>query len=184
MAARKSAKKASKPIRKSTATSKATKRRAASPKATRKAATKKANKDLPGKALPGAPRNRASAAPNAVGNEPVWAYLDGLPEPQRAIAKHIDELLGKTLPGLERCIKWGLAFYGAGNGWVISVGGFVGHVKVNFLHGQALKPVPPFGQGKYVRSVNLVTMDDVDEPQLVSWFKQAATFKGMGAKKR
>lgn len=186
MAARKSAKKASKTTRKVTAPAKAAKRKvAARPQSVRKAAPKKpANKDLPGKALPGAPRNRASAAPNAVGNEPVWAYLDSLPEPQRAIAKHVDEMLGKTLPGLERCIKWGLAFYGAGNGWVISVGGFVGHVKVNFLHGQTLKPVPPFGQGKYVRGVNLVTMDDVDERQLVAWFKQAATIRGMGAKKR
>lgn len=142
------------------------------------------NKDLPGKALPGAPAGRASKAPNAIGDAPVRAYLDSLPQPQRRIAKRVDALLEETLPGLQRCIKWGLAFYGVGNGWVISVGGFVGHVKVNFLPGQALKPVPPSGQGKYVRGVNLETVDDIDERQLVAWFKQAATFAGMGAPKR
>lgn len=107
-----------------------------------------------------------------------------MPSTKPRIAKRVDALLEETLPGLQRCIKWGLAFYGVGNGWVLSVGGFVGHVKVNFFHGQALKPVPPVGQGKYVRSVDLVSLDDIDERQLVAWFKQAATFAGMGAPKR
>lgn len=143
-----------------------------------------ANKDLPGKALPGAPHGRASKAPNALGNAPVKAYLNSLPQPQRRIAKRVDALLAETLPGLERCIKWGLAFYGVGNGWVISLGGFVGHVKVNFLPGQALKPVPPSGQGKYVRGVNLESLDDLDEHQVADWARQAATFPGMGARKK
>jgi hypothetical protein len=160
-------------------------------KTARKTAAKKAakpkrlaNKDLPGKALPGAPHGRASTAPNAVGDAPVKAYLNSLPQPHRRIAKRVDALLADTLPGLERCMKWGLAFYGVGNGWVISVGGFVGHVKVNFLPGQALRPVPPSGQGKYVRGVNLESLDDLDEAQVADWARQAATFPGMGAKRR
>lgn len=165
-----------------------TKPRKTAKKASAKAASRPrkrlANRDLPGRALPGAPAGRASGAPNALGDKPVRAYLDSLPQPQRRIAKRVDALLEETLPGLQRCIKWGLAFYGVGNGWVISVGGFVGHVKVNFLPGQALDPVPPSGQGKYVRGVNLVSLDDIDERQLVAWFKQAATFAGMGAPKR
>lgn len=161
---------------------KTSKRAKSPPKA--KPAKRVANKDLPGKALPGAPFGRASKAPNADGDAPVRAYLNSLPQPQRRIAKRVDALLEETLPDLQRCIKWGLAFYGVGNGWVISVGGFVGHVKVNFLPGQALDPVPPAGQGKYVRGVNLESMEDIDEGQLVSWFKQAATFAGMGARRR
>src|SRR5688572_909166 len=156
----------------------------AKPKAAASPRQRLKDKDLPGKALPGALAGRASAAPNALGDAPVRAYLQSLPRPQRSIAKRVDALLEETLPGLQRCIKWGLAFYGVGNGWVISVGGFVGHVKVNFLPGQALDPVPPSGQGKYVRGVNLESVDDIDERQLVSWFKQAATFAGMGAPKR
>lgn len=157
-----------------------TAKRAAAAKPTKRLA----NKDLPGKALPGAPFGRASKAPNAEGDAPVRAYLDSLPQPQRRIAKRVDALLEATLPGLQRCVKWGLAFYGVGNGWVISVGGFVGHVKVNFLPGHALDPVPPSGQGKYVRGVNLVSLEDIDEGQLVAWIKQAATFAGMGARKQ
>lgn len=156
----------------------------AKPKAAPKPRQRLAQEDLPGKALPGAPAGRASPAPNAVGDAPVRAYLNSLPQPQRSIAKRVDALLEETLPGLERCIKWGLAFYGVGNGWVISVGGFVGHVKVNFLPGQALDPVPPAGHGKYVRGVNLESVDDIDERLLAAWFKQAATFAGMGAPKR
>ena len=164
--------------RKPTRKSRTTKPAAAAPR------RRMAARDLPGKALPGAPRGRASPFPNAEGDAPVKAYLTSLPQPQRRIAKRVDALLEETLPDVQRCMKWGLAFYGVGKGWVISVGGFVGHVKVNFLPGRALDPVPPEGSGKYVRGVSLRSMDDLDGRQLSSWFKQAAAYAGMGARKQ
>ena len=41
---------------------------------------------------------KASAAKAAEGDEPVFAYIASLPQPQREIAEHIDALAAKTLP--------------------------------------------------------------------------------------
>jgi hypothetical protein len=136
------------------------------------------------KTLPGAKPGKASAAAAAEGDAPVFAYLASLPAPQRAIAKRFDALIAKTLPGLQRCIKWGMAFYGTGNGWFVSCGGFADHVKVTFLHGTQLDPVPPVGTGKYTRGVDLVRADEMDEAQLAAWIVQAERFPGLGAKRK
>lgn len=133
--------------------------------------------------LPGAPTGKASAAPLATGDAPVRAYIATLPRQQRAIAQHFDSLIERTLPGVQRCIKWGMPFYGNDGGWFVSCGGFADHVKVTFLHGTNLKPVPPVGTGKYTRGVDLVTEGDMDDAQLASWLKQVAKFPGLGAGK-
>ena len=83
-------------------------------------------------ALPAAMTGRASPAKAAVGDEPVFAYIGSLPEPQRSIAERVDALAAKTLRGLQRSVKWGMAWYGVGDGWCFSCGGFAGHVKLTF----------------------------------------------------
>ncbi len=73
-----------------------------------------------------------------------------------------------TLPGLQRSVKWGMAWYGVGDGWCFSCGGFAGHVKLTFGRGTALTPVPPvtpIGMGKDSRGVDLESVDDLDERQ-------------------
>ena len=81
-------------------------------------------------ALPAAMTGRASPAKAALGDKPVFAYINSLPEPQRSIAERVDALAAKTLSGLQRSVKWGMAWYGVGDGWCFSCGGFEGHVKV------------------------------------------------------
>ena len=106
-----------------------------------------------------------------------------MPEPQRSIAERVDALAAKTLPGLQRSVKWGMAWYGVGDGWCFSCGGFAGHVKLTFGRGTALTPVPPvtpIGMGKDSRGVDLESVDDLDEGQLASWMKQAAAIPGFG----
>ena len=130
---------------------------------------------------------RASAAKAKVGDEPVFAYIRSLPQPQRAIAEAVDALAAKALPGLQRSVKWGMAFYGVGDGWCFSCGGFAGHVKLTFGHGTSLEPVPPMspiGMGKQSRGVDLASVDDLDERQVAAWMKQAAAIPGFGGKKR
>jgi hypothetical protein len=41
---------------------------------------------------------KASAAKTATGDEPVFAYIASLPQPQRGIAEDIDDLAAKCLP--------------------------------------------------------------------------------------
>src|SRR5580698_7413696 len=63
------------------------------------------------KSLPAAMTGRASPAKAADGDKPVFAYISSLPQPQRGIAERIDALAAKTLPGLKRSVKWGIAWY-------------------------------------------------------------------------
>ena len=133
--------------------------------------------------LPAAMTGRASPAKAAVGDKPVFDYISSLPEPQRSIAEHVDALAAKTLPALQRSIKWGIAWYGVGDGWCFACGGFAGHVKLVFGHGTSLMPVPPvtpIGMGKASRGVDLESVDDIDQVQLSSWMEQAAAIPGFG----
>lgn len=126
---------------------------------------------------------KASAAKTAVGDEPVFAYIRGLPQPHRAIAERVDALAARTLPGLRRAVKWGMAYYGVGDGWCFACGAFAGHVKLMFLHGTALEPVPPstpLAAGKSTRGVDLASVDDLDDALVASWMVQIAAIPGFG----
>ena len=130
---------------------------------------------------------KASSAKAAEGDEPVFAYIASLPQPQRGVAERIDALAAKTLPDLQRAVKWGMAYYGVGGGWCFSSGAFVGHVKLMFIRGTELKPEPPVtpvGMGKSTRGVELGSVDDLDERQAASWMKQAAAMPFIGGEAR
>ena len=60
---------------------------------------------------------KASPAKAVEGDEPVFAYIASLPQPQRRVAERIDALAAKTIPDLQRAVKWGMAYYGVGGGW-------------------------------------------------------------------
>ena len=131
---------------------------------------------------------KASPAKAAVGDEPVFAYIASLPQPQRGIAETIDALAARTLPDLQRSVKWGMAYYGVGDGWCFSAGAFVGHVKLMFINGSMLldpvPPVTPVGMGKTTRGVELETLADLDEPQIQAWMTQVTAAPGVGGKRR
>ena len=130
---------------------------------------------------------KASAAKAAAGDKPVFAYIASLPQPQRGIAECIDDLAARTLPGLQRSVKWGMSYYGVGDGWCFCCGGFADHVKLMFVNGAALAPVPPVtpvAMGKSTRGVELESVDDLDKRQIAEWMKQVAAVPGVGGKKR
>jgi hypothetical protein len=138
--------------------------------------------------LPEAMTGRASPAKAAIGDKPVFAYIASLPQPQRGIAEAVDVLAATTLPDLERSVKWGMSYYGVGDGWCFSCGGFAGHVKLMFVNGAALlDPVPsvtPMGMGKATRGVELKTLEDIDESQVAAWMRQVTSVPGVGGKRR
>jgi hypothetical protein len=130
---------------------------------------------------------KASPAKAADGDKPVFAYITSLPQPQRGIAENVDALAAKTLPGLQRSVKWGMSYYGVGNGWCFCCGGFAKHVKLMFMNGVTLAPVPPVtpvAMGKSTRGVELESVDDLDAHQITAWMKQAVAVPGVGRKKR
>jgi hypothetical protein len=130
---------------------------------------------------------KASRAKAADGDKPVFAYIAGLPQPQRGIAERVDGLAAMTLPNLQRSVKWGISFYGVGDGWCFCCGGFAKHVKLMFVNGVALTPVPPVtpvAMGKATRGVELKSVKDLDDQQIALWMKQATAVPGVGRKKR
>jgi len=133
--------------------------------------------------LPDKMSGKASSAKAAVGDKPVFVYIASLPQPQRDIAERIDRLAADTLPGLERSVKWGMAYYGTGDGWCFSCGAFASHVKLMFVNGVTLDPVPPVtpvAMGKSTRGVELASLADVDEAQVAAWMKQITAVPGAG----
>lgn len=129
---------------------------------------------------------RASAAKAAEGDKPVFDYIASLPEPQRGIAEAVDALAAEVVPTLQRSVKWGMAYYGAGDGWCFSSGAFVGHVKLMFINGATLDPVPPVtpvGMGKATRGVELTSVAELATYPIAEWIKQIASLPGIGGKK-
>ncbi|HYM83759.1 MAG TPA: DUF1801 domain-containing protein [Candidatus Dormibacteraeota bacterium] len=130
---------------------------------------------------------RASDAKTADGDAPVFAYIASLPQPQRGIAERIDARAATIVPGLRRAVKWGMAYYGVDDGWCFTSGAFVGHVKLMFIRGTELDPEPPLtpvGMGKQTRGLELASVEELDDPRIVSWMQQAAARPFAGRKKR
>ena len=138
--------------------------------------------------LPAAMTGKASPAKAAVGDKPVFAYIAGLPQPQRGIAEAVDTLASATLPHLQRSVKWGRAYYGVGDGWCFSCGGFAGDVKLMFINGATLldpvPPITPIGMGKATRGVELKSLDELDANQVAAWMTQITSVPGLGGKRR
>ena len=139
-------------------------------------------------ALPDAMTGKASQAKAAEGDAPVFAYIASLPQPQRGIAEAVDALAAETLPDLRRAVKWGMAYYGVGEGWCFSCGAFAADVKLMFVNGSTLldpvPPVTPIGMGKATRGVELTGVDDLDEAQVATWMRQITAVPGLGGKRR
>lgn len=167
------------PIRKSTKkTTPAASKPNPAPRAKRKATTK-----LPDSMVHG----KASSAKAADGDEPVFAYIASLPQPQRGIAEKIDAIAAKTLPSLQRAVKWGIAYYGVGDGWCFCCGGFSDHVKLMFINGITLDPIPPvtpIAMGKATRGIELKSAGEIDTKQIAAWMKQITAAPGVGKKKK
>lgn len=184
------------PTKKTEQTKAAKSAQPATPKTAKPARAKAAGKNPPapvaiklreGMADESGKSGKASPAKAAEGDRPVFAYIASLPQPQRGIAEAVDALAARTLPGLARAVKWGMSYYGVGDGWCFCCGGFASHVKLMFVNGDTLEPVPPVtpvAMGKSTRGVELKTLADLDEAQVVAWMKQVTSRPGVGGKKR
>ncbi len=131
-----------------------------------------------GKVLPGKARKPASL-PKSEGDAGVQAYIASMEPWQTAIARRVDVLVVKNVPGVRKAIRWHCPFYGVeGRGWFLAFSGFQHHIKFSFFKGASLKPVPPIGKFKDVRSLDVRESDKIDEKKLTTWIKQAASIPG------
>lgn len=114
----------------------------------------------------------------ADGDAPVQAYIAAMPGWKRDIGERLDTLIVRTVPKVQKAVKWNSPFYGIeGQGWFVSFHVFTRYVKVTFFRGTSLQPVPPGGKGKDARWID-IHEDDLDEAQMAKWVMQAAALPG------
>ena len=127
-----------------------------------------------------APKARKPAMlPKSDGNAGVKGYIASLEPWQAVIAKRVDALVVKHVPGVHKAIRWHCPFYGVeGQGWFFAFAAFQRHIKFSFFKGASLQPMPPVSGHHEVRSLDVREPDKLNEKQLADWFKQAAAIPG------
>jgi hypothetical protein len=118
--------------------------------------------------------------PKGEGDAPVQAYIAALPGWKSEVARSLDALVTRAVPGVRKAVKWNSPFYGVdGQGWFMSLHAFTKYIKVAFFRGAALRPPPPgASKQKDVRYVDLREGEVLDEAQLARWIRQAAALPG------
>jgi hypothetical protein len=147
-------------------------------KSTKASAKKPAAAKAKTSRLPRKARKPASL-PKSDGGAGVQAYIASMEPWQAAIAKRVDALVVEHVPGVRKAVRWHSPFYGVeGQGWFLAFAAFQYHIKFSFFKGTSLEPVPPIGQFKDVRSLDVRESDKLDEKQLAIWIEQAASIPG------
>jgi hypothetical protein len=116
----------------------------------------------------------------ADGDAPVQAYIAAMPGWKSDVGRHLDALIERTVPGVQKAVKWNSPFYGIeGQGWFLSYHCFTKYVKVTFFRGTSLHPRPP-GESKHpeVRYLDIHEDDQLDEELVASWIRQASELPG------
>jgi hypothetical protein len=118
--------------------------------------------------------------PKGDGDAPVQAYIAALSGWQRDLARRLDALIVRSVPGVQKAVRWNSPFYGlSGHGWFLSFHAFTRYLKVCFVRGASLDPLPPgASKQKDVRYLDLHQHDALDEAQFSAWLRQAAALPG------
>lgn len=116
----------------------------------------------------------------ADGDVPVQAYIAAMPGWKRDVGRRLDALLVRVVPEVRKAVRWNTPFYGLeGQGWFLGFHCFTKYVKVTFLNGAALEPMPPVGsKDPNTRYFHIFEHDEIDEAALESWIRQAASLTG------
>lgn len=148
----------------------------------KKKSAKTAKKAAPRRAA-GKPKLLSGGNPQVAmgdGDVPVQAYIAAVPGWKRDAARRLDALIVRTVPAVQKAVKWNSPFYGtAGLGWFLAFHCMTKYIKVNFFRGASLNPLPPVAsKDKNTRYVHIVEDEPFDEAQLESWIRQAAAQPG------
>ncbi len=116
----------------------------------------------------------------ADGDAPVQAYIAAMPGWKQAIGQQIDALVVGSVPDVQKAVRWNTPFYGiAGQGWFLAYHCFNKYIKLTFLKGALLKPLPPVASKQpEVRYFHIFEQDPIDNAQLTEWIRQAAALPG------
>ena len=118
--------------------------------------------------------------PKGDGDEPVQAYVAAMPGWKGDVGRWLDGLVTRTGPGVRKAVRWNTPFYGVeGQGWFLAYHCFTRYVKVTFLNGSSLDPLPPVeSKDENTRYVHIHEDDAFEEESMVTWVEQAARVPG------
>lgn len=118
--------------------------------------------------------------PKADGDAPVQAYIAAMPGWKSGVGRRLDDLIARTVPEARKAVRWNSPFYGIdGQGWFLSYHVFTRYVKVTFLNGGSLSPLPPVeSKDKDTRYYHIYEDGQIDEELVASWVRQAAALPG------
>ncbi len=116
----------------------------------------------------------------ADGDAAVQAYIAAMPEWKSDVGRRLDDLIVCTVPDVRKAVRWNSPFYGVeGEGWFLSYHVFTRYVKVTFLNGSSLDPLPPVeSKDQDTRYYHVYEDGVIDEELVASWIRQASAIPG------
>jgi hypothetical protein len=113
------------------------------------------------------------------GEAPEKAYIAAIPGWKRELARRLDAIITRAVPGVKEAVKWNSPFYGVEEGvWFLSFHCYAKYIKVTFFRGALLEP-PPSGKSKYPRIRHYdIREGELDGAQFAAWVKQASLLPG------
>lgn len=118
--------------------------------------------------------------PKGDGDGPVQAYIAAMPGWKRGVGRSLDALVERCVPGVRKAVRWNSPFYGIeGRGWFLSFHCFTKYIKVTWLNGASLRPLPPVAsKHEQVRYFHIHEGEEIDEEMVGGWVEQAAGLPG------
>ncbi len=118
--------------------------------------------------------------PKGTGDERVQAYIAAMPGWKHDVGVQIDTLISGVVPNVQKQVKWNTPFYGvAGQGWFLGFHCLTKYIKVSFLNGASLDPLPPIdAKDPTTRYFHIFERDELDEAELTAWVEQASSLPG------
>jgi hypothetical protein len=118
--------------------------------------------------------------PKADGDAAVQAYIAAMPEWKHEIGRRLDAIIVRTVPEVRKAVRWNTPFYGIeGKGWFLAFHCLNAYVKVAFMRGIRLHPIPPVASKQpEVRYAHLTEQEEIDEALFAAWVRQAAALDG------
>jgi len=118
--------------------------------------------------------------PKGDGDAPVKAFIAAMPGWKRDVGRRLDALIVRTVPGVKKAVRWNTPFYGVeGQGWFLGYHCITKYVKVAFLNGASLEPLPPVASKKaQTRYLHIHEGEAIDEALVARWIRQASKLPG------
>ena len=118
--------------------------------------------------------------PMGFGDAPVQAYIAAMPGWKSDAGRRLDELVDRNVPEVSKAVKWNSPFYGIeGQGWFLSFHCFAKYIKVTFVRGSSLDPLPPVdSKDEDTRYFHIYESDELDEQLVARWLQQASRLPG------